>query len=108
MFCFFPASFMSSTYTERNLLFHNYQISIPNLEPFPNRVLIRLYRIAFPITVLPEDDRKDSVQGERRGLPCWPLTLAICVSVDVSKYLDILTLAFSITMVHQFFDLGAS
>ena len=97
----FQASFISSTYTDKNLLFHDYQICIHNLEPFPNRVPIELSRSAFPIIVLPEDDRTDSVQGERLGLRCWPMTLAICVSVDVSKYLDILTLAFSITMVHH-------
>ena len=34
MFCFFPANFMSSTYTA---LFHGVRISIHNWEPFPNR-----------------------------------------------------------------------
>ena len=34
-------------------------MSIRKLEVFPNRVLIELSRIAFPIIVLSEDDRTD-------------------------------------------------
>ena len=41
MFCFFPASFMSCTYTDKNG-FLGLQVSIPNLELFPNRVSIDL------------------------------------------------------------------
>ena len=44
--------------------------------------------------VLPEDDRTDSFREERLGLPYKTMSLAICASVDVSKYLDILTLDF--------------
>ena len=36
MFCFFPASFMSSTYTDKNSPFLGLPISIHYLEPFPN------------------------------------------------------------------------
>ena len=61
-------------------------MNIPNLELFPNRILIELSRIAFPILVLPEDDRADFIQEERPGLPYWTMIRAICASVDVSKY----------------------
>ena len=54
-----------------------------------------------PSTVLTKGERTDFAQDERLGLPCWTMILAICVSVDVSKYLDILTLDFSITMEYQ-------
>ena len=80
-------------------VFLGYRVSILNLELFPNRVLIEVSRIAFPTTVLPEDDRIDFAQEERLGLPCWTMILANRVLVDVSKRLDILTSEFSITMI---------
>ena len=43
-----------------------------------------------------EDDRTDFAQEERLGLPCWTMISAICVLVDASTYLDILTLELSI------------
>ena len=49
--------------------------------------------------VLPKDDRKDSVQEEQLGLPYWTM-IAICVLVDVSKYLGNLIWEFSVTSVH--------
>ena len=61
---------------------------------FPNRVLIGFSQIAFPIIVLPKDDRTDSAQEERLDLPYWTMIWAICVLVDVSKDLDILTSEF--------------
>ena len=79
---------------------HRLPINIPHLALFHSRVQEELSRIAFPIIVLPEDDRTDSVREEKLGLPYWTVTLAICVFVDVPKYLDIPTLEFSITMVH--------
>ena len=45
--------------------------------------------MAFPITVLPKDDRTDFAREERLGLPYWTMILAICVVVDESKCLDI-------------------
>ena len=92
MFSSYPATFMSSTDTDKNNPVHDQQISFPNVEPFPNRVLIRLSRNAFPIRVLPEDDRTDSVLEERLGLPYWTMILATCVVVDVSRCLDTMTL----------------
>ena len=86
MFCFFPAIFMSSTYTDKNNpLFHGVRISIRNKEPSPNRVAIGFSQLAFPIMVL-----------------------AICVVVDESKCLDIPILEFSIIWEHPPFYLGIS
>ena len=50
--------------------------------------------------VLPKDDRTDSVLEEQLDLIYWTMILTICVLVDVSKHLDILTSEFSITSVH--------
>ena len=99
--CFFPADFISFTYTNKNNPFSQCtNKNIPNSELFPNRTSIELSRIAVPIIVLPEEDRTDFAQEERLGLPYWTMILAIWVLVDVSKYLDILTLEFPITSVH--------
>ena len=57
-------------------------------------------QIAFPITVLPKDDRTDFAQEERLGLPYWTMILAICVVVDESKCLDTPILEFSIICEH--------
>ena len=81
----------------RITLFHGVRISIPSWKPSPNSTSIGFSQIAFPITVLPEDDRTDSAQEERLGLPYWTMILAICVVVDESKCLDIPILEFSIT-----------
>ena len=69
MFRFFPANFMSSTYTDKKNPFHGARISITSWELFPNRAPIEFCRIAFPTTVLPMDDRTDFAQEERLGLP---------------------------------------
>ena len=93
MFCFLPASLISSTYTDKNSPFSRLdELNIPNLELFPNRVSIELSQIAFTTIVLPKDDRTDFAQEEQLGLPYWTMIWAICALVDVSKYLDILTL----------------
>ena len=62
--------------------------------------------MAFPITVLPKDDRKDCVQEERLGLPYWTIILATCVVVDESNCLDIPILDFSTICEHLPFSLG--
>ena len=91
-------SFLSVLYRPRTqtIIFfcHGLQISIPNLGPSPNHVPIELSRIAFPIIVLPKDDRTGFAQEERLGLPYWAMIFAICALVYVSKYLDILTSEF--------------
>ena len=63
-------------------------------------------QIAVPTIVLPKDNSTDSVQEEQLGLPYWTMILAICVSVDVSKYLDILTSEFPIILEHLPFGTG--
>ena len=97
MFCVFPASCRPHALT-RIVLFRGVQRDIPNLEFSPSHVSIGFCQIAFPIIVLPKDDRTDFFQEERLDLPYWTIILAICVMVDVSKYLDIQTVEFSITM----------
>ena len=90
----------------RTILFHDEQRDIPNLEFSPNHVFIRFSQIAFPITVLPNDDRTNSFQEERLGLPYWTMILAISVVVDESKCLDIPILEFSIILEHLPFLAG--
>ena len=87
-FCFFPANSMSSTYTDENILFHDEQRDIHNLEFSPIHVSMGFSQIAFPTTVLPKDDRADSTQEERLDLQCWTMILAICVMEDESKFLE--------------------
>ena len=95
MFSVLSASWISSTYTDQNSPFC---LVVPNLELFPNRVHIELSQIAFSISILPKGDRTDSFREERPDLP-WTMILIICALVDVSKYLDILTLEFLMTLM---------
>ena len=74
----------------RIILFNDVQRDIHNLEFSPSHVSIGFSQIAFPIIVLPKDDRTDSFQEERLDLPYWTMIKAICVVVDVSICLDIL------------------
>ena len=105
-FCFFPANFMSFPHT-RITPFHGVRVSIPNWKPSPNRTSIGFSQIAFPITVLPKDDRTDCVQEERLGLPYWTMIWAICVVVNESKCLDTPIWGFSKLFVSIFhFHLG--
>ena len=79
---------MSSTYTDKNNPFYDEQRDIPNLEFSPSHASIGSSQIAFPIILLPKDDRTNSFQEERPGLPYWTMISAICVVVDESKCLD--------------------
>ena len=90
----------------RITLFHDEQRDIPNLEFSPSHVSIGFSQIAFPIIVLPKDDRINSFQEERLGLPHWTMTLAICVVVDESKCLGTPILEFSIICEYLPFSLG--
>ena len=92
MFSVLPASLISSTYTDKNSPFSQLTNKHSQFKTFPNRVPIELFRIAVPIIVLPKDYRTDSAQEEQLGLPHCTITFAICALVDVSLYLDILTL----------------
>ena len=64
-------------------------VDIPSWKPSPDSTSKRFSQIAFPIIVLPKDDRTDLNQEERPDLPYWTMMLAICVVVDESKSLDI-------------------
>ena len=98
MFCL-SSQFVCHPHTQiRITLFHGVRRDIPNLEPSPTSIGVS--QIAFPIIVLPKDDRTDFVQEERLGLPYWTMILAICVVVDESKCLDIPIWEFTILMVH--------
>ena len=72
----------------RKIFFHDEQRDIPNLEFSPINVSKEFSQIAFPTMGLPKDDRTDSFQEERLGLPYWTMILAIRVVVDESKCLD--------------------
>ena len=86
---FLSSQFLRRPHTQiRIILFDGVRKDIPNWKPSPNRALIGFSQIAFPITVLPKDDRADFVQEEQLGLPYWTMILAICVVVDESKCLD--------------------
>ena len=89
MFCFFPAYLMSSTYTDKKYPFSLFTNKHSQLETFSQPYFKKGFsQIAFPITVLPKDDRTDFAQEERLCLPYWKMILAICVVVDESKCLD--------------------
>ena len=104
---FLSSQFLCHPHTQiRIILFHDEQRDIPNLEFSPSHVSIGFSQIAFPIIVLPKDDRTDSAQEERLGLPYWTMILAICVVVDESKCLDTPILEFSIICEHLPFLLG--
>ena len=66
---------MSSTHTDKNNPFSRCIKRHSNLEFSPSHVSIVFSQIAFPKTVLPKDDRTDSAQEERLGLPYWTMIL---------------------------------
>ena len=70
------------------------------MEFSPSHVSIGFSQIAFPIIVLPKDDRTDSAQEGQLGLPYWTMILAICVVVDESQCLDTPISEFSIICEH--------
>ena len=99
MFSVLPSSVIWSTYTDKNS-FSQLTNKLSQFLTFPNSVLVELSQIAFPIIVLPKDYCADSAQEDKLGLPYCTMIFAICALLDVSKYLDILTL--------DFFNVGAS
>ena len=104
---FLSSQFLCHPHTQiRMILFHDVQRDIPNLEFSPSRASIGSSQIAFPMMVLPKDDRTDSFQEERLGLPYWTMILAICVVVHESKCLDTPFLEFSIICEHLPFSIG--
>ena len=96
---FLSSQFLCPPHTQiRIILFHGVRISIPDWEPFPNRILKEFCSKALPTSVLPKDDSTDFVQEERLGLRYWTMILASCVVVDESKCLDIPILESSIIL----------
>ena len=57
----------------RIILSDGVQRDIPNWKLSPNRALKGFSQVAFPIIVLPKDDRTDSVREERLGLRYWTM-----------------------------------
>ena len=101
---FLSNQFLCHPHTQiRTIFFHDAQRDIHNLEFSPSRASIGFSQIAFPITVLPKDDRTDSFQEERLGLPYWTMIYASCVVVDESKCLDIPILECSIFLEHPWY-----
>ena len=71
---FLSSQFLCHPHTQiRIILSHDVQRDIPNLEFTPSRVSKGISQISFPIIVLPMDDRADSFQEERLGLPYWTM-----------------------------------
>ena len=89
IFSVLPASLISSTYTDKNSPFARLTNEHSLFRTFPYHVPIELSQIAFPITVLPKDDRIDSFREDRLGLPYWTMILAICALVDVACVLRV-------------------
>ena len=85
------------------------QISIPNSVLFPVLAPTELPRTVFTTRALQVDVLTDVVQQEPLDLQCLTMNLAICVVVDVSIYLCILTLELWAILQHPpFFYLGVS
>ena len=97
---FLPNKFYHPHTQTRITLFHRVRIIIFIWKPSPSHVSIGLSQIAFPTIVLLKDARTNSFQEERLGLPYWTMIWAICVVVDESMCLDILTLEFSVILKH--------
>ena len=100
MLCFFPVSFMSSIYTDKNGHFSRFTKRHSQFgtfsQPCSNRTFSNYFSHNSPAGGW---DRTDFAQEEQLGLRYWTMILAICALVDVSNYLDIPTLEFLITLV---------
>ena len=71
--CFFPANFMSSTFTDKNNPFSRCTKRHSQFGIFSQPCSVGFSQIAFSIIVLPKDDRTDFFQEERLGLPYWTM-----------------------------------
>ena len=85
-FCFFPANFMASTYTDKNNPFSRCTKRHSQFGSFSQPCFNRIFSNCLS---------HNSPQEERLGLPHWTMILAICVVVDESICLDIPILDFS-------------
>ena len=96
-FCFLPANLWDPHTQIRTILFSRWtkRHSQFGIFSYP----------CFTIVLLKKDDRTNSFQEERLGLPYWTMILAICVVVDESKCLDTPIWEFSIICEHLPFSL---
>ena len=94
IFGFLPAILMSSTYTDKNNPCFWWTNRYSELGTFPIQVPTELCQNVFPSKGLQVGDHVDFFQEEPLDLQCVTMILATCVEVDVSIYLDILTLEF--------------
>ena len=69
--------FMSSTYSDKINPLSRWTKRHSQFGISPSHVSIGFSQIAFPIIALPKDDRTNSFQEERLGLPYWTMILAI-------------------------------
>ena len=106
MLCFFPANFMSSTYTDKNNPFSRWTKRHSQFGIFSHPCFNRTFSNCLSHNSPAKDDHTDFVQEERLGLPYWTMILAICVVVDESTCLDTPILEFSIICEHLPFLLG--
>ena len=65
----------------------------PSLVLLPPKFQQNFFELSFPL-IRQVGDHTDFVQEEEPFLQCWTIILAICVVVDVSRCLDILTWEF--------------
>ena len=102
MFSVLPASLISSTCTDRNSPHARLTNKHSQLKTFPNRVPIDFSNCLFhnsPARGWPYRLDSRGTTGSSILDHDW----AICASADVSKYLDILTSEFSITLMNLSF-----
>ena len=89
-----PDILMSITYTERIDLAFRCTNQHSKLGTFSILGPTELFQIVFLPLIQQMGDHTDLPQEERLDLRCLTKISAACVVVDVSKYLDILTLKF--------------
>ena len=103
MFCFYPILYHPHTQI-RIINFHDVQRDIPKLEFSPSHVSIKFSQVAFPTTVLPEDDRTDFAQEEGLGLPYWTMILGhLCRGrrIQMSEHSDLGIFNINEKVLHQ-------
>ena len=109
-----PVSSISSTWDSDSAFFQTFlchpriptsvilvfddKIDIPNSLLFPVQVPKELPQTVLPTIIRQVGDHAEFVQEEPVDLQCLTKILATCVVEDVSTYLDILTLEFSVIL----------
>ena len=100
MFSVLPAILISSTNTDKNSPLARLTNKYSSFKTFSQPLSKIFFQIAFPTIALPEGDPANPFREGLMDLHHWTMIWAICASVDASKYLDILTLEFSITLTN--------